>query len=270
MRCAARKNRQLRRSDKERRPFQAPRARSSARRSARCVPNAADVDERPKEVPRPHVGQEAGPSPRYQTSCTRRANNRAPRCDHPYCSRPMQGQATHRLTSRRSTTRVGPVAVAVAVAVAVGLFITSCGVAPLAGHARISAAGTSAVAGPLAGPLAGPPGNSSSESDQVVAAWIAAQQAFDSAALSADPSTPGLAATTVPPQIDASRSLLEQMSEADEHAEGVVRFGTPRVVSMQATLAEVDYELFESTMESTPDGWKLMTQTVGAGACTGR
>ena len=206
----------------------------------------------------------------------------------------MQGQATHRLTSRRSTTRVGPVAVAVAVAV--GLFITSCGVAPLAGHARISAAGTSAVAGTLAGPLARPPGNSSSESDQVVAAWIAAQQAFDSAALSADPSTPGLAATTVPPQIDASRSLLEQMSEADEHAEGVVRFGTPRVVSMQATLAEVrscvhdgeivvsatsgvpvagvlgevDYELFESTMESTPDGWKLMTQTVGAGACTGR
>ena len=204
----------------------------------------------------------------------------------------MQGQATHRLTSRRSTTRVGPVAVAVAV----GLFITSCGVAPLAGHARISAAGTSAVAGTLAGPLARPPGNSSSESDQVVAAWIAAQQAFDSAALSADPSTPGLAATTVPPQIDASRSLLEQMSEADEHAEGVVRFGTPRVVSMQATLAhvrscvhdaeivvsvtsgvpvagvlgEVDYELFESTMESTPDGWKLMTQTVGAGACTGR
>ncbi len=187
-------------------------------------------------------------------------------------------------------------AVAVAVAVAVGLFVTSCGVAPLAGHARISAGGTSAVAGTVAGTLAGPPGNSSSESDQVVAAWIAAQQAFDSAALSADPSTPGLAATTVPPQIDASRSLLEQMSEADEHAEGVVRFGTPRVVSMQATLAEVrscvhdaeivvsatsgvpvagvlgevDYELFESTMESTPSGWKLMTQTVGAGACTGR
>ena len=206
----------------------------------------------------------------------------------------MQGQTTHRLTSRRSTTRVGPVAVAVAVAV--GLFITSCGVAPLAGHARISAAGTSAVAGTVAGTVAGAPRNSSSESDQVVAAWIAAQQAFDSAALSADPSTPGLAATTVPPQIDASRSLLEQMSEADEHAEGVVRFGTPHVVSMQATLAEVrscvhdaeivvsvtsgvpvagvlgevDYELFESTMESTPDGWKLMTQTVGAGACTGR
>ena len=206
----------------------------------------------------------------------------------------MQGQATHRLTSRRSTKRVGPVAVAVAVAVsvAVGLFITSCGVVPLAGHARISAAGTSAVAGTVAGT----PGNSSIDSEQVVAAWIAAQQAFDSAALSADPSTPGLAATTVPPQIDASRSLLEQMSEADEHAEGVVRFGTPRVVSMQATLAEVrscvhdgeivvsatsgvpvagvlgevDYELFESTMESTPDGWKLMTQTVGAGACTGR
>ena len=183
-------------------------------------------------------------------------------------------------------------AVAVAVAVAVGLFITSCGVAPLAGHARISAAGTWAVAGTLAGT----PGNSSIESEQVVAAWIAAQQAFDSAALSADPSTPGLAATTVPPQIDASRSLLEQMSEADERAEGVVRFGNPHVVSAQATLAEVrscvhdaeivvsatsgvpvagvlgevDYELFESTMESTPSGWKLMTQTVGAGACTGR
>jgi hypothetical protein len=258
------------------------------------MPNAADVDERPKEVPRPHVGQEADPSPLCQTSCTRRAINRAPRCDHPYRSRPMQGQATHRLTSRRSTKRVGPVAVAVAVAVsvAVGLFITSCGVAPLAGHARISAAGTSEVAGTVAGT----PGNSSIESEQVVAAWVAAQQAFDSAALSADPSTPGLAATTVPPQIDASRSLLEQMSEAGERAEGVVRFGTPHVVSARATLAEVrscvhdaeivvsatsgvpvagvqgevDYELFESTMESTPSGWKLMTQTVGAGACTGR
>ena len=199
----------------------------------------------------------------------------------------MQGQAGNRLAARRSTTWVGPVAVAA------GLLVTSCGGGgPLAGPGRISTAGMSATPGRPAGPT----GNPSSESELVASAWIAAQQAFDSAALSADPSAPGLAATTVPPQIDASRSLLEQMREAGELAAGVVRFGTPQVGSIRATLAsvrscvhdaeivvsatsgvpvagvlgEVDYELIESTMESTPSGWKLMTQTVGAGRCTGR
>lgn len=130
-------------------------------------------------------------------------------------------------------------------------------------------------------------------SSAVVSAWIAAQQAFDDAARSADASQPELAATTVDPQLTWTQSLLTRMRQAGEVALGPVRYGDPRVVDDRAGLAtieacdydaeivvsaaseapvpgdpgRVDFERITSTMELTATGWKLADQTVEVARC---
>jgi hypothetical protein len=129
----------------------------------------------------------------------------------------------------------------------------------------------------------------------VLSAWIASQQAFENAARTADDSAPELAATTVAPQLPWSESLLLLFRVAKEVAVGPVDLGHPQVITqgpMLATvracvhdsevvvssatgqpvagvLGRIDYELFTSTMELTPSGWKLANQTVGVEQCGG-
>jgi hypothetical protein len=129
----------------------------------------------------------------------------------------------------------------------------------------------------------------------VVSSWLAAEHAFDTAALIADPSQPDLAATTVAPQLGATQTLLEEMRSSGEVATGVARYGTPtvrlvgseraQVVSclhdaeivvsaatrkpVPGVLGEVDFELIRSTMELVDGEWKLRSQTVGVGQCSG-
>jgi hypothetical protein len=124
-------------------------------------------------------------------------------------------------------------------------------------------------------------------------AWLSAEQAFDSAALTSNAYEPDLAATTVAPQLNWTRSLLEQMRDAGQLAKGRIRFGAPSVTSTGTNQATVracahdeeivvsattgqpapgnpghsDFELFESTMTLTGGEWKLETQHVGAGQC---
>ncbi len=129
----------------------------------------------------------------------------------------------------------------------------------------------------------------------VVSAWLAAEHAFDDAALTADPTQPDLAATTVAPQLSATQALLEQMQASDEVATGAAQYGTPSIRLFGSELAqvtscvhdaeivvsastgkpvpgvpgEVAFELLRSTMEFTGGGWKLASQTVGVGQCSG-
>jgi hypothetical protein len=130
-------------------------------------------------------------------------------------------------------------------------------------------------------------------SGQIVAAWLSAEQAFETAALTSDPFEPDLAATTVDPQLTWTRSLLARMGAAGQIATGRVRFGPPTVTligSDQATVrscahdaeivvsastgvpapgvpGQVDFELFDSTMELSGGEWRLVTQRVGVGQC---
>jgi hypothetical protein len=127
----------------------------------------------------------------------------------------------------------------------------------------------------------------------IISAWLAAEGAFEEAALTADPDQPELADTTVAPQLPWSMSILAQMQSAGQVARGPVDHGRPRIVAQSAGVAtvqscvhdgevvvdsatgqaapgeagQVDSELFTSTMELTDSGWKLATQTVGVGAC---
>ena len=128
-----------------------------------------------------------------------------------------------------------------------------------------------------------------------MSSWLAAEHAFDTAALTADADQPDLAATTVAPQLGATQSLLEQMQTSGQIATGVAHYGAPTVrlfgtelaqvtsclhdaeiVVSAATgqpvpgvLGEVDFELLRSTMELIVGGWKLASQTVGVGQCSG-
>ncbi len=135
-----------------------------------------------------------------------------------------------------------------------------------------------------------PPGATTS---QILSAWLAAEEAFDTAALTADPDQPDLDATTVPPQLTWSQGVLQRMRGLGQIARGAVNYGKPEVVRVSAANAtvtscvydaevvvsvvsgrpvpgipgQVDHELFESTMRSTTTGWKLSTQTVGVDRC---
>lgn len=135
--------------------------------------------------------------------------------------------------------------------------------------------------------------NRSAISDQIVAAWLSAEQAFAAAALTSDPSEPDLAATTVDPQLTWTRSLLARMRAAGQIARGRIRYGPPSVQlvgAAQATVqscaddaeivisastgrpapgvpGQVDFELFDSTMALSGGEWKLVTQRVGVGGC---
>ncbi len=129
----------------------------------------------------------------------------------------------------------------------------------------------------------------------VVSSWLAAEHAFDAAALTADPDEPDLAATTVAPQLGATQALLEEMQSSGEVATGDTQYGPPTVRLVGSELAQVTsclhdaeivvssatgkpvpgvlgqvaYELIRSTMELIGAGWKLASQSVGVGQCAG-
>jgi hypothetical protein len=129
--------------------------------------------------------------------------------------------------------------------------------------------------------------------DQIVAAWLSAEQAFATAALTSDPTEPDLAATTVDPQLTWTQSLLARMRAAGQIARGPIHYGPPSVTLVGADEAtvqscaddaeivvsastgspapgvpgQVDFELFDSTMELSGGEWRLVTQRVGVGQC---
>jgi hypothetical protein len=159
-------------------------------------------------------------------------------------------------------------------------------------HATIRHSQVQTVVGSTA-PLSDRPADRTQVLTQIVSAWLSAQRAFGTAALTSDPSEPALAATTVAPQLDWTRALLARMRIAGEISKGPVQYGQPKVVAFSANQAvvqscehdaeiaisaasgqpvpgmpgQVDFELFTSTMELTRSGWKLSTQTVGVGQC---
>lgn len=130
-------------------------------------------------------------------------------------------------------------------------------------------------------------------SEQVAAAWMAAERSFETAALTADPAEPALGATTVSPLLETTVALLQRMRAAGEIARGPTVLGPADVLVTSARLAtvtacghdaeivvsartgqpvpgmpgQVDYVYFTSTMELTGSGWKLAAQSVGVGAC---
>jgi hypothetical protein len=136
-----------------------------------------------------------------------------------------------------------------------------------------------------------------SEADkQVLSAWLAAEEAFHEAVLTADPDEPDLAATTLEPQLGVRLAFLEGMRASDEIARGSTDYGSPNVMAMagsQATvrscvddaeivislassrpvageLGQVDNNEVTSEMGLTPSGWKLITQHVVVGKCNRR
>lgn len=132
---------------------------------------------------------------------------------------------------------------------------------------------------------------------QIASGWLAAERSFESAARSADPDQPDLAATTVAPLLPVVTSYLERMQATGQIAVGPeADLGTPTVSLVSPRLAtvadcaydaeisevratglpaagvagEAGYERFSSVMERTSTGWELAEQTVvGVTSCTG-
>lgn len=138
-----------------------------------------------------------------------------------------------------------------------------------------------------------PPSSRALESTQILSAWWAAEEAFETAALTDDSDQPSLVATTVSPQLDLTRLLLQEMAAAGEQGQGSVDNGHPQVEAIDGDVATVrscvddteiavfattgqpvpgllgekDVELFTSTMQQGANGWKLSAQTLGVGQC---
>ncbi len=174
--------------------------------------------------------------------------------------------------------------------------LSSCALAACGGSASHAASAPAARgSGVHHGTVPGTASGSTGATGQIASAWLAAQVAFHDAALTADPSAPGLAATMVPPQLPGAQSALAAMRSHGELARGPDYYGTPRVSGVTGTTATVvscihdeelvyyaatgqpvpgvlgqpDYELVTSTMARTPTGWKVSDQRVQVGACTG-
>jgi hypothetical protein len=140
---------------------------------------------------------------------------------------------------------------------------------------------------------AGADGERAQQSAQILAAWQAAQDAYETAALTANPVEPALVATTVSPQLPRSQSFLQSMRTAGDIASGSDNHGSPVVSAVKGDVASVrtcewdgeigisastrqpapgelghkGFALVNSTMVLTPDGWKLADETVGNGKC---
>jgi hypothetical protein len=121
---------------------------------------------------------------------------------------------------------------------------------------------------------------------QVLSAWLAAELAFQDAAVTADANEPALAATTLEPQLGVRRSFFEQMRISGEVGRGPTHYGTPTVTALEGhratvracaydqeivvsaatgrpvegELGQADYVAYTSSMELTSSGWKLLTQ----------
>ena len=92
---------------------------------------------------------------------------------------------------------------------------------------------------------------------QILSAWLAAQKAFDTAALTSDPDQPDLAATTVDPQLAWSEALLQRMKGSGQVARGPVNYGKPEVVRLSSdnarvTSCEFDAEVVVSVDSGRP------------------
>lgn len=200
----------------------------------------------------------------------------------------MQIAAVHWFDRSRSAARRVSVATALC-----SVLLGACGLhTDGSGHGiRRQARGTS---GSFRAPTrAGQSTAEAEQTDQVVSAWFAAEQAFNTAALTSDANQPDLVVTTVPPQLNWAQALLQQMRSAGEVARGAVEYGLPRVTNLDARdatvqscvhdseivvlaasgqpvsgeLGRVDFELITSTMEATISGWKLLTQQVSLDQC---
>ena len=136
--------------------------------------------------------------------------------------------------------------------------------------------------------------SSSPTNKAIVAAWLAAQKAFDSAAVTSDASSPDLATTMISPQLDHVRKNLATFASLGYGARGPTFYGSPKVQNLRGAQAEVvscvhgeeieidlktgkpvsgvlgrsAYELVRSLMRRTPTGWKLANQTVDVGGCS--
>jgi hypothetical protein len=131
---------------------------------------------------------------------------------------------------------------------------------------------------------------------QILSAWLAAQQAFDYAALTSNANEPSLALTMVDPELSGVRQSLAKLKAAGDIGRGSVTFGRPQVtatagstsatvvscihdqevevaastgLSIPGDLGRSDFELIASTMVKALSGWKLSTQTIGTDKCTG-
>jgi hypothetical protein len=124
----------------------------------------------------------------------------------------------------------------------------------------------------------------------VLSAWLAAELAFQDAAVTADANEPALAATTLEPQLGVRRSFFEQMRASGEVGRGPTYYGTPTVTALErdratvracadvrqivvsaatglpvaGELGQVGYVAYTSSMELTNSGWKLLTQRTPA------
>jgi hypothetical protein len=201
----------------------------------------------------------------------------------------MNPGARHRLSKWIAAPRL-----AVAAGLALGaLSMAACTHPRSSATARSDGVGRARGTVPPSSPDGGPSASRALESTQILSAWWAAQEAFDTAALTDDSEQPSLAATTVSPQLDLNRLLLEQMAAAGELAEGSVDNGHPQVVAIDGDVATVrscvhdteiavfaatgqpvpgllgekDFELFTSTMQQGANGWKLSAQALGVGQC---
>jgi hypothetical protein len=214
--------------------------------------------------------------------------NVAPDCGASYRPRPMRTELAHWFDRSRSAVRQVSLASAVC-----SVLLSACGL-----HTDWSGHGIRRQAGGTSGSLGAhrPAGQSTTEmgqTSQVVSAWFSAEQAFNTAALTSDANQPDLAVTTMSPQLNWTRTLLQEMRSAGEVARGVVEYGSPRVTDLDAheatvqscvhdseivvlaasgqpvsgVLGQVDFELITSTMESTISGWKLLSQRVGVDQC---
>jgi hypothetical protein len=219
---------------------------------------------------------------RVGTSCGERGNRVARRFAIPYRPAPMWGAVRSAVTPRTRhgwRSRLGLVVLL--------LVATACTTVPATRQRNALEPDRKGVPGATDGDLA------RGVTAVVVSSWLAAEHAFDAAALTADPDQPDLAATTVALQLGATQALLEQMESSGEVATGTTRYGSPtvrlvgsdlalvtsclhdaEVVVSTATgnpvpgvLGQVDYELIRSTMELIGGGWKLASQTVGVGQC---
>jgi hypothetical protein len=136
--------------------------------------------------------------------------------------------------------------------------------------------------------------SSSPTTKAIVTAWLAAQKAFDTAAITSDANSPDLAVTMISPQLDHVRKNLATFASLGYGARGPTFYGNPKVQDVRDTQAEVvscvhgeeieidlktgkpvsgvlgrsAYELVKSAMRRTPNGWKLANQSVDVGGCS--
>ena len=217
-----------------------------------------------------------------RTTCTERGNTVARRSSISYRPAPMRGAVR---SAVKPATRRGWLSGAGLVALL--LVATVCTTVPATRQRNVLGSHPKGVPGATDGHVV------ANVTAVVVSSWLAAEHAFDAAALTADPGEPDLAATTVAPQLGATQALLEEMQSSGDVATGGTQYGSPTVrlvgsglaqvtsclhdaeiVVSTATgkpvpgvLGQVDYELIRSTMELVGVGWKLASQTVGVGQC---